>query len=336
MKRLSGLALLALLACLVLATAAFAYRSPTGDERAAIQAATDRSSDVPEQSRPISDVRVDSTGTWAMATIYPEFGIYRATADASWEVEAVGHGFCIGSYTSDLGMPRSVGRNLGLLPCPKSREHRHERVVLGDRSFAINGLGWGQVRPHRISNGGDLSGYISHIEWRSWGGRVAFGRGRNSIFDPHGGYFPHPVRILLRASHRSQCYAGGPRAYRRLSVRVPRRPGGPLGPWRSWSGASTICSDPYARSSSGKPWGTGSYWRHCGSQNHDGAGWYLVKAHNAHCGTARKVARRYWHGNQFPFSFSCQLRSVGIELAKVYCHRSQHSRIQRVRFEVGA
>jgi hypothetical protein len=115
-------------------------------------------------------------------------------------------------------------------------------VVLGAKAFAPNGSGWGTVEPAEIFNGGDPSGLISEVRWTSWGGATASGAGRNPIFKPHGGYYRKPVAIELKASGLGRC--AGKSAYTRLSVREPRRPGGPLGPWRSWSGAASICAAP--------------------------------------------------------------------------------------------
>jgi hypothetical protein len=84
------------------------------------------------------------------------------------------------------------------------------------------------------------------------------------------------------------------------------------------------------------------YWRQCGSQPHLGAGWYHVRAHHVHCGKARDVARRFTHralaGDETaePLGFSCVDESAGLELAHVSCRRSQHARVQRVRFSYGA
>jgi hypothetical protein len=116
------------------------------------------------------------------------------------------------------------------------------KVVLGAPAFAPNGKGWGTEEPAEIFNGGDPSGLIAEVRWASWGGATASGVGRNPIFKPHGGYFRKPVAIQLKASGLGRC-AGKP-AYTRLSVREPKRPGGPLGPWRSWSGAASICVAP--------------------------------------------------------------------------------------------
>jgi hypothetical protein len=115
-------------------------------------------------------------------------------------------------------------------------------VVLGAKAFAPNGTGWGTAEPAEIFNGGDPSGLIAEVHWSSWGGATASGVGRNPIFKPHGGYYRKPVAIQLKASGLGRC-AGKP-AYSRLSVREPKRPGGPLGPWRSWSGAASICVAP--------------------------------------------------------------------------------------------
>jgi hypothetical protein len=119
-------------------------------------------------------------------------------------------------------------------------------IVLGGKAFAPNGEGWGTERPRRIFNGGDPSGLITNVHWSTWGGRVAFGWGRNSIFKPNGGYYRHPVTIKLRAKRIGGCE--GRRAYTQLSFRSPSHPGGNLGPWRLWSGSATICSSPFGPS----------------------------------------------------------------------------------------
>jgi WD40 repeat protein len=116
---------------------------------------------------------------------------------------------------------------------------RHEPIVLGSMVFAPTGLGWGRVEPERIFNGGDPSGDVSAISWRDWGGPEAIGFGRTSIFKPTGGYYPRPGRIELRAHGVGRC--GLQRAYTKLSVRVPLRPGAGLGRWGSWSGTETLC-----------------------------------------------------------------------------------------------
>ncbi len=132
---------------------------------------------------------------------------------------------------------------VGAVAAPVLATASGDGVVLGAKAFAPHGWGWGTKKPARIFNGGDPSGMVTQIHWKRWGGAVTIGHGRNPIFKPHGGYYAHQVRIKLRASAIGVC--GGRRAYTQLFVREPSHPGGPLGPWRSWSGASNICTAPY-------------------------------------------------------------------------------------------
>lgn len=44
--------------------------------------------------------------------------------------------------------------------------------------WALGQQGYGKVRPHRIFNGGDPTGLVSHVRWRGWGHRRAIGTGR--------------------------------------------------------------------------------------------------------------------------------------------------------------
>lgn len=82
---------------------------------------------------------------------------------------------------------------------------------------------------------------VSQNRWQSWGASVAIDYGRNAIFKPHGGYYGKLVRIELRAYDLGRCAARGPLAYRKLMVRAPSRPGGPLGRWSAWAGLKTLC-----------------------------------------------------------------------------------------------
>ena len=116
-------------------------------------------------------------------------------------------------------------------------------VVLGSKRGALPArYGFGTARPSAIFNGGDPSGLVTHIHWTSWGQSVATGRGLNAIFMPEGGYYAQLVTIQLRAYDIGRCTPRGPLAYRRLPVREPSRPGGPVGPWVAWGGRhTTIC-----------------------------------------------------------------------------------------------
>lgn len=129
-------------------------------------------------------------------------------------------------------------------PTPTQATTSPQPVVLGSSSFAPSGAGFGTGQPSEIFNGGDPSGHVSQIQWTGWGSPVAYGRGLSSIFRPQGGYYPQLVAVELRAADLGSCAPGGAPAYRRLSVREPSAPGGPLGAWTPWSRTGNICSPP--------------------------------------------------------------------------------------------
>jgi hypothetical protein len=113
--------------------------------------------------------------------------------------------------------------------------------LLGSRNFHIDDAGFGTCRPVSFSNGGDPSGTVSSITWESWGAPSVLGFGENPIFMPGGGYYPQPVRAELRATDLGHCPGSKSSTYLQLFVREPNRPGGPDGPWFSWSGARSLC-----------------------------------------------------------------------------------------------
>ncbi|MBS1846376.1 MAG: hypothetical protein JST53_18355 [Actinobacteria bacterium] len=116
--------------------------------------------------------------------------------------------------------------------------------TLGAKAFAAPyGKGFGTAEPKEIFNGGDPSGSVRDIKWTGWGNPSAIGYGLNPIFKPHGGYYRKPARIELRATALGKC--GKQAAYTKLEVRIPKKPGGKLGKWMSWSGAYTICKPPF-------------------------------------------------------------------------------------------
>jgi hypothetical protein len=118
-----------------------------------------------------------------------------------------------------------------------------ELPVLGSKQFSEPyGAGFGHPEPEVIFNGGDPSGEVSEIHWRSWGGPIAIGYGREPLFRPQGGYYRKLGRVELRANKLGRC--AGKAAYTRLEIRAPKRPGAKLGQWVLWSGAKTICEAP--------------------------------------------------------------------------------------------
>jgi sugar lactone lactonase YvrE len=137
-------------------------------------------------------------------------------------------------YVADTGNNRiqMLPRQTSLARTPSGE------IVLGSKSFITGAQGWGTVKPSRIDNNGDPGGIVYGIRWQQWGQATATGWGFSFPPRPTYGYYG-PARTELRATDISRCSEGGPLAYRRLYTRAPSRPGGPLGPWSSWSG--TIC-----------------------------------------------------------------------------------------------
>jgi hypothetical protein len=112
-------------------------------------------------------------------------------------------------------------------PVPVLGAHRH----LGH----LGGIGWGTAHPRQLSNGGDGTGHIHRIHWKTWGAERAFGHGMVGALRPRGGPFRRLVRIRLRAQLLGHCPGLTRPAYRRLYVRVALRPGAPVGPhWHLW------------------------------------------------------------------------------------------------------
>lgn len=141
-----------------------------------------------------------------------------------------------------------VGLSGVLASGPAQAQQRQHRVVpvLGSKKFAAPyGSGWGTAHPKEIFNGGDPSGDVFSITWKHWGNQRSYGWGKNPIFKPGGGYYPHAVRIQLRAQNLGHC--GTHRAYTHLFVREPSKPGGPLGKWHPWSYHNrTLCRNGFA------------------------------------------------------------------------------------------
>jgi hypothetical protein len=125
---------------------------------------------------------------------------------------------------------------VGLAGCGGAATHAsapasHD-VVLGQYGFVRAAVGWGDARPGQLNVGGDPALVVHNIRWRGWGTRDARGVGRASAFNLHGGSsYRHQVRVELRAYELGRCAAAGPRAYHNLRLRMPARPGAPMGDW---------------------------------------------------------------------------------------------------------
>jgi hypothetical protein len=103
-------------------------------------------------------------------------------------------------------------------------------VVLGQYGFVTGAVGWGDPHPVQLNVGGDPALVIHKIRWRGWGSPHARGVGRASAFNGHGGSsYLKQVRVELRAYELGRC--GSSRAYRNLRLRMPKKPGAPMGQW---------------------------------------------------------------------------------------------------------
>ena len=106
------------------------------------------------------------------------------------------------------------------------------RVALGEHGFLDGRVGWGDAHPDRIDVGGDPALVINRIRWHGWGTPRARGVGRGPAFNYLGGSaYRQPVRVELLADELGRCAPSGPPAYRNLRLRMPPRPGAPMGQW---------------------------------------------------------------------------------------------------------
>lgn len=151
----------------------------------------------------------------------------------AWTQVTAGSDF---GYCPIAGVPAAISREFALC-----RRVTASDYVLGSAHFAPNGKGFGASKPRTIFNGGVPSGLVTQIRWRHWGTAHAIGVGKNAIYRPEGGYYARRATIKLRASRRGRCPDSGQPAYLHLEARLPSRPGGKLGRWFRWAGASTIC-----------------------------------------------------------------------------------------------
>jgi hypothetical protein len=105
-------------------------------------------------------------------------------------------------------------------------------VALGQAGFLTRRVGWGDAHPDRIDVGGDPALVITRIRWHGWGSPHARGVGRGPAFNLLGGSaYRRPVRVELQADELGRCAASAQRVYRSLRLRMPARPGAPMGQW---------------------------------------------------------------------------------------------------------
>jgi hypothetical protein len=117
-------------------------------------------------------------------------------------------------------------------PARGARPQQPRTIVLGQSGFVRGAPGWGDPHPRSITVGGDPALVVNDIRWDGWGTPHASGVGRAAAFTYHGGStYRRQVRVELRAYQLGRCAPSGPRAYQNLRLRMPRRPGAPMGQW---------------------------------------------------------------------------------------------------------
>jgi hypothetical protein len=94
-----------------------------------------------------------------------------------------------------------------------------------DPYFKFGGLrgtrGFGQVKPREIFYGGDESGLVCHIRWKTWGGATAVGYGDGWYVGSHQSTSQgHQAVAILNASHLGTWR--GKSAYLKLTWSFPQ------------------------------------------------------------------------------------------------------------------
>ncbi len=90
--------------------------------------------------------------------------------------------------------------------------------------WASHQAGYGHVRPRTVFNGGDPTGLVTHIHWRSWGGAKAIGTGTTDYVGPNQSVATgtqESARII--AFHLGSCH--GRRAYDAIEWYFPAHGG---------------------------------------------------------------------------------------------------------------
>lgn len=83
-----------------------------------------------------------------------------------------------------------------------------------------HGAGFGKVKPTRIFNGGDPTGLVTHITWKSWGQGQAIGTGTSVWVGPHQAVAQgRPAKVTLVAFFLGTCH--GKPAYRAVEWYFP-------------------------------------------------------------------------------------------------------------------
>jgi hypothetical protein len=84
-----------------------------------------------------------------------------------------------------------------------------------------HGAGFGKVRPTRIFNGGDPTGLVTGISWKSWGSGLAIGEGTSVWVGPRQSVAQgRPAAVTVVAFRLGMCH--GKLAYRAVEWYFPQ------------------------------------------------------------------------------------------------------------------
>jgi hypothetical protein len=142
---------------------------------------------------------------------------------------------------------RGGGRLLGVAVvlvcagCASSPGQQQAAVPTLGRPAGVfaHGAGFGQVRPSKIFNGGDPTGLVTHITWKSWGGTRASGTGMSDYVGPGQSVATGTQQaVTVVAFNRGTCH--GRQAYRAVEWYFPAH-GGRFSPHRY----ENICAGTY-------------------------------------------------------------------------------------------
>src|ERR1700753_1001140 len=70
-----------------------------------------------------------------------------------------------------------------------------------------HGRGFGTVKPTLVDNGGDPTGLVTHIRWKSWGGGKAIGTGTSTWVGPSQAVAEgRPAAVTIEAFRLGMCH----------------------------------------------------------------------------------------------------------------------------------
>jgi hypothetical protein len=151
-------------------------------------------STVPASTVPASTVPASTVPARArLAALLGIAGLAALTGCGSSGASAAGPTASAGTGTSNAATATSTGVPVTSAPATPTPAAAASSAApsalpaLGRMAgvFAHGSVGFGQVRPAEVFNGGDPTGLINKITWQSWGGAIATGTGTSTYVGPN-------------------------------------------------------------------------------------------------------------------------------------------------------